>query len=396
MAVNPDVVDARQRRKPGRLFFITISLVSEVEGAREHLLSLFDDLVSYCVALERSSSKSKAVVHLHAFLEFNDNLLVEDLREYLVLIYDTERVNIQPCRSKRSCVKYISKEDVGLLTNIKVSDLNFNYQLYCWASSVDKFDFTDPFVVQHRFCYRFVKQYFDDFKFHEGNVFKGFNRVEGCWHNWSMDVCIWWNKYYNFFKIKRPCLYLYGPGNVGKSTFIENLIGRNNLKYVFYPGVGKFFMQGFREGYHRLILFEEFDMKFFSVALLKRLLEGRPYAYPVKCEPDKIITFTGPIIFVSNYDEIVDEALRSRLYFVSAGERYWEAGRALVPKAEAAVAEDVIAVSDEEETPVFAEASGVCSKTGESVSSELFSRVWEPTDDNTCSGWTVDQDDVSN
>lgn len=35
---------------------------------------------------------------------------------------------------------------------------------------------------------------------------------------------------------------------------------------------------------------------------MKRLLEGRPYAYPVKCVLDLIISFKGPVIFVSNDD----------------------------------------------------------------------------------------------
>lgn len=49
---------------------------------------------------------------------------------------------------------------------------------------------------------------------------------------------------------------------------------------------------------------------------LKRLLEGRAYAYPVKCELDKNIQFYGPVIFVSNFnieDECQDEALLGRL-----------------------------------------------------------------------------------
>lgn len=44
--------------------------------------------------------------------------------------------------------------------------------------------------------------------------------------------------------------------------------------------------------------------------MLKRLLEGRSFAYPVKDVADKIICLRGPIIFVSNYKKIEDLALK--------------------------------------------------------------------------------------
>lgn len=103
---------------------------------------------------------------------------------------------------------------------------------------------------------------------------------------------------------------------MGKSTFVELLIGRQNLKYIFYPGVGKFFMQGFQVDVHKIIVFEEFNMTFYHANMLKRLLEGRDYAYPVKCGLDMKLKFRGPIIFVSNFnicDQIDDRALIGRL-----------------------------------------------------------------------------------
>lgn len=83
--------------------------------------------------------------------------------------------------------------------------------------------------------------------------------------------------------IKKRQLYLWGPSNVGKSSLVESLIGKVNMKFVFYPGVGKFFMQGFDPYFHKFFLFEEFKLHFYPVNMLKRLLEGREYAYPVKC-----------------------------------------------------------------------------------------------------------------
>lgn len=347
-----------QRRKPGKKFFVTVSLETFVGDERLDFYSYFEDnLVAYCISIERSSVSSNVSFHLHSYLEFSSNVYVNDLRDYISVFCDGLRIDVQPCRSKKSVLKYISKEDVNLLTNIKVSSLHFNYRLYNWAKNTEVYSLLDPFVVEHRNCYRFVKQYFDDFKFKDSNNFNMFRKRFICYMNWTVDVCMWWNRYCNDFVVKRPCLYLYGGSNVGKSSFVESLIGESLMKYVFYPGVGKFFMQGFRVGYHRLILFEEFDIKFYPIALLKRLLEGRMCAFPVKCESDRVFAFHGPVIFVSNFNEVTDDALKARLLFVFADVAYWESPSALVPKQEGSEGgAEIQEISDSEE--------GECTEAG--------------------------------
>lgn len=342
------------RRKPGRVFFITVSLDHYVDTVRQELLDYFDsNLVSYCISVEKSIVSRNVSYHLHCFLEFSNSVYVDDLRQYIDLIFDGCKIDVQACRSKKSCVKYISKEDVYLLSNIKVSSLHFNYRCYVWAGSVSCFSYLDPFVVEHRNNYRFLRSYYDEYVFKKLNKFNGFHNISRSYVNWCMDVCVWWNKYHSYFCLKRPCLYLYGETNVGKSTFVENVVGEQNMPYVFYPGVGKFFMAGFNVNFHRVILFEEFEYKFYPVSLLKRLCEGRPAAFPVKCEPDKLIKFQGPIIFISNFNVISDEAFKSRLLFVNADVPYWEAAVGSVPKVEAEeenenVESEVFEISDEE------------------------------------------------
>lgn len=52
---------------------------------------------------------------------------------------DTSGFNIQTVKSKRNVLKYISKEDVELITNVKSSLLHFNCRCYEWASGISKF-----------------------------------------------------------------------------------------------------------------------------------------------------------------------------------------------------------------------------------------------------------------
>lgn len=128
-------------------------------------------------------------------------------------------------------------------------------------------------------------------------------------------------------------MYLRGVSNTGKSLFVEYLIGCNK-DYVYYPGVGKFFMQDFDPSFHKLIVFEEIDIKYHVPSMLKRLLEGRSFAYSIKGLSDKVISFRGPIIFVSNFYEIDNIALQNWLKFIYANCPYWEDAEVSVPKME--------------------------------------------------------------
>ena len=83
-------------------------------------------------------------------IEFSGNVFVNDLRVIVSCCYDDAvHLDVQPCRSKRNALIYVSKEDKNLITNAKTSALHFNYRVYMWAKSVSVFQHTDPFVVQH-------------------------------------------------------------------------------------------------------------------------------------------------------------------------------------------------------------------------------------------------------
>lgn len=330
--------------KPGSLFLVTVSWEGDLFLCiRERFLETVQvgfglNFISYLVAVEKSDEvRSSVNHHIHAFLEFEKPIFVTDLSDYLRMFYDM-RIDCQPCRSKRNAVKYCSKEDRDLLTNIKTSELHMNFRLHMWASQTNSFKFTDPFVVEHRHQYNFLKKYFEDHKKLNAKTFGGYRQYVGPQFNgWHEAVCSWWNEWmrilsYNKRVIKRRQLYLSGPTNVGKTTVWETLVGKSNMKFVFYPGVGNFFMQGFDPAYHKYIVFEEFDLSFYPVSMLKRLLEGKTFAYPVKCQPDLVMKFVGPIIFVSNFMiDTTDNALKQRFFEVHAGHGFWGYGEAPFP-----------------------------------------------------------------
>lgn len=103
---------------------------------RQYFVSFFNNVVTFCVAVEKSNVSSNNVsCHLHAFLEFANACFADDLRDYIKLIVSDCKMDVQPCRSRKSCLKYLSNEDRNLFFNCRLSELHFNYRAYRWACS---------------------------------------------------------------------------------------------------------------------------------------------------------------------------------------------------------------------------------------------------------------------
>lgn len=325
-------VDRPRPSKGSHHFLITVDSFEYYADIRVDFVSLFDSVVSYCVSIEKSSSGSRVSNHLHAYIEFSRSWLLADLVEYLTLCWPDCRYDVQSCKSPRDAKRYVSKEDWYLYTNVKTSSLHFNYQLHNWVTNTPSYRIDDPFVVANSYRYRFLEQYHSSHLKSLQRPFVGFRPLEVVKTSWCLSVALWWNDVISGFKHKRKSLFLLGPSDIGKSTFVEHMIGRENMRYVFYPGVGQFFMSGFDPLIHKVILFEEFDAKSIPLPHLKRLLEGSPYAYSVKCSSDKIIRFTGPIICVSNFYPDFASPMDSRFLFVSAHDAYYKSLSTLLVK----------------------------------------------------------------
>lgn len=174
--------------------------------------------------------------------------MVIELCEYRYIrsIYLDCKIDVQPCRSKKSCLQYVHKSDVEAYTNVKSSLLHFNFRCYGWTRKSGKFDCTDPFVVEDRFNYTFFERYLLDFNKNNLKYFKSLRKYEGeCYDGWMLECVEWYDNVIQAldckYKVhKRQQLFIVGPINVGKSSLVEKLIGRQNLKYVYYAGIGKF------------------------------------------------------------------------------------------------------------------------------------------------------------
>lgn len=332
----------RKSRKPGRLFFVTLNLECEVyEDIRKDFVAVFQDLITYVCAIEKSDNSELVSNHLHCFLEFGSEIFVDDLRKFVVDNFEEvcNKIDVQPCRSRRNCIKYCSKEDEGVYYNCKTSELHIYFRTIKWAATREEFRYKDPFVFEQRNQYRYIEKVYQDVRSCiNAAKFKGFEMCRMGFSGWAMQCALAWNQMLRDAaqkKSKGQKLYLWGNTNVGKSTLIESFFGGSiDLPEVYCPGVGKFFMGEFDPLVHKAIVFEEFEYKYYPIALLKRLVEGRRGTYMVKCCPTKSFAFHGPIIFVSNYEEITDVAFRSRLTIVNATTPYWMEDKVEIPSTE--------------------------------------------------------------
>lgn len=149
--------------------------------------------------------------------------------KYLRNVYFECRLDCQPCRSKKSCLKYITKSDVDAYTNIKVNLMHFNFRCNYWAQNAIKFNCTDPFVVEHRFQYR---SWNDICKISKKKLkyYKGLKKYEGeVYDTWMKPVVEWYNQVVYIvnsgMKIyKRQQLFIVGPTNVGNSPLLKKLL----------------------------------------------------------------------------------------------------------------------------------------------------------------------------
>jgi hypothetical protein len=249
-------------------------------------------------------------------------------------------------------LKYITKEDDEPLYNVCVSKLNFRARAIEWGKKTEVFSILDPFVMEHKHMYKFMKELHGEIrkKFHRVGSTGRLRRVEEEWSGWQGEVVQWWNDRIKFGKSARA-LYLYGVAGSGKSTVVESLV--KGLR-VYSPVNGQFFCGDYVVC--DVVVFEEFcwDRYQFNLPQLKRLLEGRYFSVDVKCSCSKQVLIDVPVILVSNYAPKEDPAFTRRFRVVEASVPFWCGERALVREIKEEVVsegEDVIDLcSSEDET----------------------------------------------
>jgi GTPase SAR1 family protein len=147
-------------------------------------------------------------------------------------------------------------------------------------------------------------------------------RTEYIQKSWHESVLNWWNDWImNGYKQKKPHLYLWGPSNTGKTTFVMNMLNQSFAfkskttttltartyldvqQFIFIPAVNerRFAWQQFDPNIHKCILIDEFNLNEYNAKQLIKVLNGETIFMNSKHMSNKIICVQVPVIIISNF-----------------------------------------------------------------------------------------------
>lgn len=200
---------------------MTLTPVDNYSNIRQDIVNYFDNLETFCVGIEKHKTTDN--YHLHMYLKFYNDCDCLFVRNYLDWFEGS--INIEPCRSARNWLKYVTKEDSEAYFNFSVDQLLFYCRLHFWARKTESFRYSDPFVVEHLQKAKFLQEFHNEVRMRMVRGQKVFHRMERINLGWPMEVALWWNRVISSDGDYKKTLYLHGIGGVGKSYLIERLVG---------------------------------------------------------------------------------------------------------------------------------------------------------------------------
>lgn len=147
---------------------------------------------------------------------------------------------------------------------------------------------------------------------------------------WQDYVIAWWNDWVvNGFRHRKNQLYLWGPSNFGKTTFVENLLKMCTIKnnenfydaddendddlfeaYIFRPSAKnqKYAFQDWDRSKFNVCIIDDFHVSHFDLCDLKKAIAGEYFVTFSKCDTPKKAIMQVPVIFISNFDAPKDSS----------------------------------------------------------------------------------------
>jgi hypothetical protein len=313
--------------KDARLFAVTVPY-SNV--AKKFAFDCLDEICEELLISEESHVNGKS--HHHLYLKTCRPLNRTEVKTIIKIVYNlnnpilfdnSKPMYVQTVRNARHYLSYITKEDCNPIFkgfNIR-KKLSFYFRALEWAKSQDEFDISHPFILNNPQFYRLLERVHSTCKQKEAYSRSKIKRlipvkfVPNEALNWHEKVLLWWNDWsVNGHSHKKKQLYLFGPSNVGKTSFINRLV-RDAIEHegeisineienqVFRPAPNehRFAWQSFDHKKHNLIIIDEFQIDEYNTSDMKRALAGESFVANSKYGSQKTITPQIPVILISNY-----------------------------------------------------------------------------------------------
>jgi hypothetical protein len=159
-------------------------------SVRSDFVDYFVGVESYCIGLEEHLSGR---YHLHAYLWFYELTTCDVVRKSIEWFDGT--INILPLKSRKSWLKYITKEDDDPYFNVPLSELSFRVRALNWARKERYFSVCHPFVVEHKHMYKYLEEFHREARIQNRSVVRELKVYDKYWGGWQNEVVDWWNDY---------------------------------------------------------------------------------------------------------------------------------------------------------------------------------------------------------
>lgn len=74
-------------------------------------------------------------------------------------------VHVEPCKSPRNAIKYVTKEDPNpLLKNVNAEECSFHKKMMDWIKANPEYDLFDPFICSRPNFYKLITMVSDILK----------------------------------------------------------------------------------------------------------------------------------------------------------------------------------------------------------------------------------------
>ncbi len=212
---------------------------------------------------------------------------------------EVHSINIQQCRSKKSVVLYLSKEDrAPFLYNVRVSELSLfarawyhARKTYTYPQKVNK---ADSFIVScgqnSRFAIAIMEEQVEQLRQKKADERRIYAPNHRC--NITHQILLG--------LISPKHLYIQGEPGLGKTELVDSFLVE---KKYWKAGEPSTFIFGTLPDTVDYICFEDFDLVKYqgNINNLLSLMDHKETAISRQCVDDKIVTLHAKFIFTSNF-----------------------------------------------------------------------------------------------
>ena len=291
---------------------------------KSHVYDILEIMCSRIVVSEEKHSDGG--IHFHLFMDTLDKLdkytveeLYETIRDLLYLgEWEGESIRVEPMRSTRTWLIYITKEDESpLFKNVDEGVFSMSYKVMKYIRENREFCSYHVFVRTHMNMMKHIENMHREFwtkamlEEHQNEAVPVQPDIRVSWVADFKDSVL----------INKRSIFCHGYSGVGKSLITRYICREFQAGEILYLPCGSTEFEFSDVAYkHKLIIAEDVSENYFEKhrQMLLQILNKMLISINKKCAPITTIKVRAQMIILSNYKIVFDEALARRLKVIHA------------------------------------------------------------------------------